>query len=169
MRHLPLLEREAALREVLPARGPAWCLAEPLDGSLDRILEVLAEHELEGLIAKRVDSRWYDGRRTRDWRKHKLRRRSEYLVAAWLPATDRQPETLLVRDGAGGLAGQVTIGPGVPEASELRNAIAERFEAPTRRKGPRRLRPGLVVTVDAHGPVGQPLRDPILRAWRTAQ
>jgi hypothetical protein len=45
------MEREAALRELLSARGSTWCLAEPLRGSLDQILEVLTEHELEGVIA----------------------------------------------------------------------------------------------------------------------
>src|SRR4051812_16314315 len=58
VRHLPLIEREAALREVLPARGPVWCLAEALEGPLPQVLEVLADHELEGLVAKRADSRW---------------------------------------------------------------------------------------------------------------
>jgi bifunctional non-homologous end joining protein LigD len=66
VRHLPLLEREAALIGLLPRRGPGWCIAEPLNGPLDRVLEVLAAHELEGLIAKQPNSRWTAGRRSRD-------------------------------------------------------------------------------------------------------
>lgn len=36
-------------------------MAEPLDGPLDDVLAVVGAHQLEGIIAKRLDSRWEPG------------------------------------------------------------------------------------------------------------
>src|SRR3954447_4611093 len=76
-RALPLVERQALLADLLPARGDCWCLAEPLAAPLADVLPVVAAHQLEGVVAKQVDSRWEPGRRTRHWRKLKVRRRRE--------------------------------------------------------------------------------------------
>jgi ATP-dependent DNA ligase len=64
-------------------RADGWLVSEPLDGPLDDALAVVAAHRLEGVVAKRLDSRSEPGRRSRRWRKHKLRRRFELQVAAW--------------------------------------------------------------------------------------
>jgi bifunctional non-homologous end joining protein LigD len=81
-RVLPLDERQALLGQLLPARGRGWQVAEPADAPLHDVLAVVAAHQLEGVIAKRLDSRWQPARRTHHWRKHKLRRRYELEVAA---------------------------------------------------------------------------------------
>ena len=39
----PLRERLQMLGELLPARGPGWQQAEPLEGSIEQILAVIAE------------------------------------------------------------------------------------------------------------------------------
>jgi hypothetical protein len=54
----------------------------------------------------------------------------------------------------------------VPEGHLVWTVLDAVAEAPRRNRGIRRVAPGIVVTVDAHGADGQPLRDPILRAWR---
>lgn len=69
-------------------------LSTPLRGSLAHILEVTRERGLEGVIAKRVDSRYRPAARSRDWLKLKHQRMAEVAVVGWL-------------EGRGGLAGTV--------------------------------------------------------------
>jgi bifunctional non-homologous end joining protein LigD len=167
-RALPLRRRQALLADLLPARGVACCVAEPLDGRLARVLSVLVAHQLEGVIAKRLSSRWQPGRRSPDWGKHKLRRRHELRVGAWHPGDEHRPEALYLRDAIDRPVGQVPVGLPDVDSDAPRAALADGIVA-GRRRGPRRVRLGLLVTVDAHGADGQPLRDPILRFWRQSE
>jgi ATP-dependent DNA ligase len=154
------------LADLLPGRGTGFCLAEPLTAPADQVLAVLAAHQLEGVVAKHLGSRWQPGRRSPHWRKHKLRRRHELRVAAWDPGDDHRPETLYLRDTRERPVGRVGLGHDEAERAALRTAIDERLLAARCSGRIRPLSPGLLVTVDAHGADGQPLRDPILRAWR---
>ncbi len=58
------------------------------------LLEVSKQHGLEGVVAKRLQSRYEPGRRSSAWRKIKNVRRQEAVVGGWKP-------------GAGGRAGQI--------------------------------------------------------------
>jgi len=166
VRALRLRERQAMLADLLRRRGPGFCLAEPLTAPVDQVLAVLAAHQLEGVVAKHFGSRWQPGWRTPHWRKHKLRRRHELRVAAWDPGDDHRPETLYLRDTRERPVGRVGLGHDEAERAALQTAIDERLLAARCSGRIRPLSPGLLVTVDAHGADGQPLRDPILRAWR---
>jgi len=140
-------------------------VAEPLDAKIDDALAVLAAHQVEGVVAKHLTSRWQPGRRSPYWRKHKLRRH-ELRVAAWHPGDGRRPEALYLRHSDGSPAGQVSIGIAAAGGDAQRDALATRVTATRRRAPALRIAPGLVVMVDAHGADGQALRDPILREWR---
>lgn len=48
------------------------------------MLEVAAEHDIEGVIGKRIDSTYRAGR-SQAWRKLPLRRATEAVVVGWLP------------------------------------------------------------------------------------
>jgi bifunctional non-homologous end joining protein LigD len=49
------------------------------------LLAVCEERGLEGVVAKRVDSPYIPGRRTRSWIKVKVRRHDEMVVGGWAP------------------------------------------------------------------------------------
>jgi bifunctional non-homologous end joining protein LigD len=76
------------------------------------------ERGLEGLVAKRLDSRYLPGRRTRAWLKVKNTARQELVIGGWLPGRGRRENTLgaiLVgyhdeRDGRLRYAGRVGTG-----------------------------------------------------------
>jgi bifunctional non-homologous end joining protein LigD len=81
---LALSERLERL-DALVVPGVALRISErfPEDG---RALYAAAEQRgLEGIMAKRLSSRYRPGARSRDWRKLKVRRRTEVIVAGWLP------------------------------------------------------------------------------------
>jgi bifunctional non-homologous end joining protein LigD len=80
----PLLERRRVLDEVMP-QGPRWRAASFQVGEGAALLAAAEDHGLEGVMAKRVDSRYEIGRRSPAWRKIKVRRRQEFVVGGWHP------------------------------------------------------------------------------------
>lgn len=71
------------LLENLFEPGPTWRLTDTHDGDPMALLDVVTDHELEGIISKRDDSTYHEGRRSPDWVKTKPRRRQELVVGGW--------------------------------------------------------------------------------------
>jgi bifunctional non-homologous end joining protein LigD len=81
LREAPLAERKACLALAVPARGVIHYGAH-VEGRGEAFYEAAAEQRLEGIIAKRADSR-YVGGRTRDWLKIKCHLRQEFVIGGW--------------------------------------------------------------------------------------
>ncbi|HEU4371559.1 MAG TPA: DNA ligase D [Methylomirabilota bacterium] len=97
LRRLPLSERKACLALAVPARGVIR-YGDHVSGQGEAFYEAAAEQRVEGVIAKRADSR-YTGGRTRDWLKLKCQLRQEFVIGGW---TDPQ--------GARGWFGALHVG-----------------------------------------------------------
>ncbi|MCA4134137.1 non-homologous end-joining DNA ligase [Arthrobacter sp. M4] len=111
LRDLPLVERRRRLGAFMDRLPPSNCPVHEslvLDHALDDILESAGELGLEGVMAKRADSRYLPGRRSHSWIKLKLERMQEVVVGGWRP-------------GAGvrrGTIGALLVG--VPDGDKLR-------------------------------------------------
>lgn len=81
---LPYEERRERLLELVPT-GPFWKVSEGWIGGGEDLMHVMRDRGMEGLIAKRLGSRYEIGRRSREWLKLKVRRRQEFVVGGWLP------------------------------------------------------------------------------------
>ncbi len=80
---LPWSERRRLLEELVEP-GPHWQVpGVHHDGRA--LFEAATANDLEGIIAKRVDSTYQPGGRTREWVKVKVRRRQEFVVGGWAP------------------------------------------------------------------------------------
>lgn len=62
---------------------PRHFTAEDIDPN--ELLAVVQEQRLEGLVAKRLESRYHPGQRSRDWIKRPLIKTQEVLVGGWRP------------------------------------------------------------------------------------
>ncbi len=80
----PYEDRRALLLQLVDP-GPHWKVSEGWIGGGTELLEVMRSQGMEGLIAKRLGSRYEVGRRSRNWLKLKVRRRQEFVVGGWLP------------------------------------------------------------------------------------
>ena len=78
LRGLDLSARKELLARVVPPRGTVQ-LCDHVRGHGEAFLEAAAEMGLEGIVAKRITSR-YTGRRSPDWIKVKCDRRQEFVI-----------------------------------------------------------------------------------------
>ena len=175
---LPLRERKAAAaraaRRCAQARSPS---PKSFDDG-DALFEVAKEQGLEGIVAKRLDSAYRPGRRTRDWLKVKTENNEEFVVAGYTRGSGRRAGTfgalvLAVNEG-GELRYVGNVGTGFDDA-EIRRLLglleplqratspfavdAEDAARPQGRRAVGRAaarRPGAVRRVDARRPPAAP-------------
>jgi bifunctional non-homologous end joining protein LigD len=92
--HQPWFRRRERLEKLLSGRlasGIAPGDVEVGDGSGDRLLRLAKRSGWEGIMAKRVDSPYTPGKRSRDWRKLKIEARQEFVIGGWTePRKSRQ-------------------------------------------------------------------------------
>jgi bifunctional non-homologous end joining protein LigD len=89
---LPYEQRRVRLEE-LELGGPAWRVPAAFPGSVRpgaELLKATAAQGLEGVVAKRLDSRYEPGRRTGAWVKVKNMHRQELVIGGWLPGEGRR-------------------------------------------------------------------------------
>jgi bifunctional non-homologous end joining protein LigD len=79
---LPLTRRRELLEE-LTLLGPNWRVSPAIVGDGEPMLETAKLHQLEGVVAKRLDSVYEPGRRSPAWKKIKLVNREEFVVGGW--------------------------------------------------------------------------------------
>jgi bifunctional non-homologous end joining protein LigD len=81
--NLTLGERRRALPEVV--RGSGILLSEELTGTADRVIAAVQRLGLEGVVAKRRDSRYEAGERSGAWVKLKLDKQQEFVIGGYRP------------------------------------------------------------------------------------
>jgi bifunctional non-homologous end joining protein LigD len=90
---LPYTERRERL-ESLGLEGPNWQTPSYHRGDGKSLLDLTRQRGLEGLVAKRLDSKYLAGRRTRAWLKVKNLMGQELVIGGWLPGQGRRTGTL---------------------------------------------------------------------------
>jgi bifunctional non-homologous end joining protein LigD len=86
---LPLSERRKRLEKLLDQRNRTVRLSEAF-GDGEALYAAAVEQGLEGVIAKRADSRYLPGKRTRDWLKVKTHGRQEFVIAGYTKGQGRR-------------------------------------------------------------------------------
>jgi bifunctional non-homologous end joining protein LigD len=86
---LPYRERRERL-EALDLNGPSWRTPPSYEGEGTPLLQASEQQGLEGVVAKRLDSRYEPGQRTGAWIKVKNKRQIDLEVGGWLPGEGRR-------------------------------------------------------------------------------
>ena len=79
--HEPLEVRRARLQEVVPPGGP-WAVP-PASTDFATMLAIAEQRGLEGIVSKRLGSRYEPGVRMRNWRKTRLVREADAVVVGY--------------------------------------------------------------------------------------
>jgi bifunctional non-homologous end joining protein LigD len=130
--NVPLRERKALLKRLLPGRGIIWVL-DHLEHDARALYQWCQREGLEGLVAKRANGVYRPGpKRTTDWVKIKVEREDEFVVVGWLPGNNSRErlgalelgswdgERWVYRGRAGSGIGESDIGPLLAALEPLR-------------------------------------------------
>jgi bifunctional non-homologous end joining protein LigD len=90
---LPYGERRERL-EALELAGPAWRVPATHPGEGRLLLDATSAQGLEGIVAKRLDSRYEPGRRGGAWLKIKHTLRQELVIGGWVPGEGRRAKRI---------------------------------------------------------------------------
>jgi bifunctional non-homologous end joining protein LigD len=173
----PLIDRTYVERRALLGQlglsGAGFATPPWFPGEGAATLQAARERKLEGVVAKRLDSPYLPGARSRLWRKVKFVHREEFVVGGWLPGegarSGRIGSLLLGRHDADGplrFCGAVGTGFTGAELERLQARLSpgRRRTSPFVGTQPRRgavfVEPDLVVEVEFR----EVTRDGILRA-----
>jgi bifunctional non-homologous end joining protein LigD len=86
---LPWTERRPHL-DRLGLKGGSWSTTPSLPGHGTELLEIVRQRRMEGVIAKRLDSTYVPGARSKSWLKVKLQQSDEFVVGGWFPGEGRR-------------------------------------------------------------------------------
>lgn len=81
--NLPLEERRTRLAEIV--QGSSVEFSAELPGTPDEVMHAVAQVGLEGVVAKRRDSRYEPGKRSGVWQKVKVQNRQEFVIGGYKP------------------------------------------------------------------------------------
>ncbi|WP_372726970.1 non-homologous end-joining DNA ligase [Nocardioides sp.] len=186
----PLAKRRELLTGLgltgLGLAGDHWHVPDAYDDG-DMLFEATLQQGLEGIVSKRLSSRYHPGRRSPDWLKFPHRRRSSYVVGGWRAETGSDHRRGAQRLGAllvgeptpDGLLYRGRVGSGIagargPQLLALLEPLA-RASSPFADEVPRVdatgthwVDPSVVVDVEALGlSTQQRLRQPSYRGVRS--
>ena len=157
--------RRRELLEQLELNGQSWQTPGYSTGHARELLEASRDQQLEGIVLKRLDSRYSPGKRTGAWLKVKNTGRQEFVIGGWLPGEGRRRNRIgsillgvFEPDGAGqALRYAGRVGTGFSEADltslQARLAPLERKSNPFAgrrgpKKGARYVEPELVAEIE---------------------
>jgi bifunctional non-homologous end joining protein LigD len=93
MIELPIEERRKRLEKLLDKRNRIVKFSESFDDG-NALLAAAEKQRLEGIMAKRLGSRYFPGRRSREWLKIKGHGRQEFVIAGYTRGQGRRAGTL---------------------------------------------------------------------------
>ncbi|OJF94895.1 ATP-dependent DNA ligase [Rhizobium sp. 58] len=134
----PLVERKAALKtllDTLPVH-PTIRYSEHVRGNADKVFAAMCKAGQEGIIAKRADAAYKDGR-TGSWLKVKCTRRQEFVIGGYSPSDKRGRAFASLLVGAhenGTFVYQGRVGTGFDE--DMMADLASRFGKLARKTSP---------------------------------
>jgi bifunctional non-homologous end joining protein LigD len=175
----PLGERRRILRG-LGLEHSTWQVPDAYDDG-PMLHSATFQQGLEGIVSKRLTSRYVFGERTKNWVKFAHRHRRSYVVGGWRPqegTTDRLAALLVGELTPDGLVYRGRVGSGIGGAAsrQLTQLVSplDRDDSPfadevpvVDARGTRWLEPVLVVDVETHGVGYERLRQPSYRGVRT--
>jgi bifunctional non-homologous end joining protein LigD len=104
LKRLPLQKRRAVLDAIADSL-PDYVRASPLlpeDTPMDRLVRALDENRLEGIVVKRKDSTYLEGKSSGSWIKHRLYAVGEFIIGGYLKRGDPYFDALIVGEQADG-------------------------------------------------------------------
>lgn len=149
---LPLIARKKLLQSVIREENARFAVSRHIEGQGIAFYQLAEQQELEGIVAKRKDSRYYFDKRTKDWIKCKYLKDSDYVVCGYIPKENGMTSIVLGQYRGTQLIykGHVTLGVGGENFRKIRELPKIRLpemEVPDDEKHTVWVQPQMVCTV----------------------
>ena len=164
---LPLTERKELLQKAVKSEDSRFAVSRYIEKNGTAFYNLAKQQELEGIVAKRKDSRYYFDRRTKDWIKIKYLKDDDFVVLGFVPKENSMNSIILGQYSRGQLIykGHVTLGVGgepFRKIKSLDETSCPFTEMPKGNENAVWVKPELVCTVKymmktEHGGMRQPV------------
>jgi bifunctional non-homologous end joining protein LigD len=85
LRNIPLIKRKELLKSILPEENPKIKFCDHILKKGKSVFKQVAKKGLEGIIAKRLESPYMEGKRSKNWLKIKTHLRQEAVICGFTP------------------------------------------------------------------------------------
>lgn len=111
---LPLIERKELLQKAVKSEDSRFAVLRFIEKNGIAFYNLAKQKELEGIVAKHRDSKYYFDKRSKDWIKIKYLQDDDYVVLGYVPKENRMNSIILGQYSNGRLVykGHVTLGVG---------------------------------------------------------
>ncbi|MBQ7898754.1 MAG: hypothetical protein IJ307_02770 [Bacteroidales bacterium] len=111
---LPLTARKKLLESVIREESSRFARSRHIEGQGIAFYRLAEAQDLEGIVAKRKDSKYYFDKRTKDWIKCKYLKDSDYVICGYIPKDNSMTSIILGQYRGAQLIykGHVTLGVG---------------------------------------------------------
>lgn len=119
---LSLAERKDFLQKVVQSENSRFAVSRYIEKNGISFYNLAEQQELEGIVAKRKDSKYYLDRRTKDWIKIKYLQDDDFVVLGYVPKENSMNSIILgqYRNDALIYKGHVTLGVGGEPFKKIR-------------------------------------------------
>lgn len=109
---LPLTERKKVLQQAVASESDRFAVSRYIEEHGIAFYQLAEQQKLEGIVAKRKDSKYYFDKRTQDWIKCKYMEDSDYVICGYVPKAGVMTSIVLgqYRDGHLEYKGHVSLG-----------------------------------------------------------
>lgn len=164
----PLMERKKVLSQLV-AESDRIAVSRYVETQGIQLYQAAEARQLEGVVAKRKDSPYYLGKRTKDWIKFKRMADEEFVVAGYIPK-GRHTFSLILgkyRNGVLVYKGHVTSGVTQAAVDMLRFSGKKPFMLlPVENEGAVWVKPDHVCVVEYMPNLQNALRQPVFKGFR---
>lgn len=127
---LPLMERKKLLASVIKKESHLFAQSRYIEEKGIAFYELVEKQSLEGIVAKRKDSKYYFDKRTKDWIKIKYLQDDDFVVCGYIIKENNVTSIVLGQYRGGSLVyrGHVTLGVSSADFQEI--ARQKKLELP---------------------------------------
>ncbi len=149
---LPLTERKELLNKAIKQETPRFALSRVIESSGIAFYKLAEQQNLEGIVAKRRESRYYFDKRTKDWIKCKNLKDEDYVVCGYIPKENGMTSIILGQYASDKLKykGHVTLGVGGESFRKIREQAripSPPFDVPSESENAVWIEPNICCTV----------------------
>ncbi len=168
---LPLTQRKELLLKAVNEQTARLAVSRIVENSGIAFYQLVKAQNLEGIVAKRKDSRYYFDKRTRDWIKCKNLKDDDYVVCGFIPKDNGMTSVVLGQfaDGKLKYKGHVTLGVGGESFRRIRRLpriSVPLFEPPAGNEDAVWVEPVVCCTVKYMEKTESGLRQPVFKGLR---